>query len=505
MHDGNAIGDYRIIGELGQGGMADVYLAAVEGPAGTGFTKLAVVKKLRRHLAEDPAFVAMLMDEARITARLTHPNVVQIFEVGECDGTFFLAMEYLDGQPLHRITQRIERWSKSTQQPVPREIYYAVVSDVLAGLHHAHTLADYDGTPWNVVHRDVTPHNVFVTYDGAIKVVDFGIAKAVGRATETQHGVVKGKIRYMSPEQANAKTVDRRTDIFASGVILWNVATGGMLWDTRDDLAVACALYEGTYPASPRELYPEVPEAIDAICRKALAHRPEDRYASAAEMRHDLEAFLGPATAQARRQLATMMRQLFERDRVKVRAVIEAAQLGGPASSAALGLARRVTKPASPAHTSPSASPVAVSTTPRERAATPRRRGVAESAIAAAVIAICIGILMISRRPKDVEPSEHLAGPAEVQAEIETLARPLLSKTDHSTTALANAPPLASARKGAPASTGKDSSAAPHAHGSSNAAPVDAPPTRAGLDTADPWSARRAASAAPLVPPAPSD
>lgn len=352
--------------------MADVYLAAAEGPAGSGFTKLTVVKKLRDHLAEDPEFVAMLMDEARLTARLTHPNVVQLFEVGEVEGQYFLAMEYLEGQPLHRVERRMERNARHTHAKVPRDVYYAAISDVLAGLHYAHELADYDGTPLAVVHRDVTPHNVFVTYDGAVKVVDFGIAKAAGRSTETQHGIVKGKVRYMSPEQAAGGRIDRRTDIFAAGVMLWNLATGAKLWADRNDVDVARALYTGDYPASPRALHPDVPAEIDAICRKALAPRREDRYGTAAEMRADLEAFLGHGSADARKKTATLMKELFVAEREKVRGVLDASGLTSGTSidelAAAIGM---VTRPRAATLDPGSVSPMSVAPRPA-RAAAPR-------------------------------------------------------------------------------------------------------------------------------------
>ena len=322
----STLGSYRFIAELGHGGMADVYLAAVEGPAGSGFTKLAVVKLLRTGHAEDPDFVAMLMDEARVTARLAHPNVVQLFEVGHVDNQYFLAMEFLEGQPLHRVARRIQRTNDAGAN-IPRHVLYAVVSDVLAGLHHAHELADYDGTPLHVVHRDVTPHNVFVTYDGVVKVVDFGIAKASGRLTETQHGVVKGKIRYMSPEQAACRDVDRRTDVFAAGVMLWNLATGTKFWGEHTDAEVARALFKGTYASSPRDLCPDVPVEIDAICRRALSFRREDRYETAAAMRADLEAFLGDRSAEARKALAGAMKEVFQGERAKLRKVLESSSL----------------------------------------------------------------------------------------------------------------------------------------------------------------------------------
>ena len=326
-----SLGAYRLIAELGHGGMADVYLAAVEGPAGSGFAKLAVIKKLRENLAEEPEFVAMLMDEARITARLAHPNVVQLFEMGEEDGQLFLAIEFLDGQPFHRVQRRFRR----RDGDVAPEVFYTVLTDVLAGLHHAHELTDYDGSSLDVVHRDVTPHNIFVTYDGAVKVVDFGIAKAMGRRTETQQGVVKGKIRYMAPEQATGGEVDRRADLFAVGVMLWNAATGSKLWGDLDDAGVVRGLVRGEFPASPRSLFPDVPQAIDAICRRALACRPEDRYVTAAEMRRDLERFLGPSIADGRKTLEASMKTAFVRERAKTRAVLETAHLTSVASAGA--------------------------------------------------------------------------------------------------------------------------------------------------------------------------
>ena len=317
-----------MLAELGHGGMADVFLAAVEGPAGSGFTKLAVVKQLRSHLAEDPEFIQMLMDEARITARLSHPNVVQLFEMGQVDDHYFLAMEYLQGQPLDRLERRTAR----VRPDLRRELFYAVVSDMLAGLHHAHELTDYDGTPLDIVHRDVTPHNVFVTYDGVIKVVDFGIAKAAGRATETRQGLVKGKFRYMSPEQVRGKDVDRRTDVFAAGVILWQAATGTRLWADYDDLAVQLRLAQGQYDASPRDLCPDVPPEIDAICRKALAFDRGARYSTAHDMRAEIEAYLQTRPGDLRKELASAAKEMFAKERLQVKSILEGAGLSRAAS-----------------------------------------------------------------------------------------------------------------------------------------------------------------------------
>ncbi len=343
------LGKYRIIAELGQGGMANVFLAIVEGPLGSGFAKLSVVKRLRSNLADDPEFVAMLVDEARITARLNHPNVVQMLEVGVESDEYFLAMEYLDGQPLHRIERRAARVGRD----LTRDMHIAVLCDTLAGLHHAHELNDYDGKPLNVVHRDVNPQNLFVTYDGQVKVVDFGIAKAAGRACETRHGIVKGKVRYMSPEQAMGQPVDRKADIFAVGVLVWQVATGKKLWGELDELAIVQALIAGDYPASPASVVPDVPESIDRICRKALAANPDERYATADEMRVDLEAVLGDRSMSTRRELGRLTAELFDKERGQLRAVVEQA-------TRAANVVPSIPKLMSRVSTRPSASPTSL-------------------------------------------------------------------------------------------------------------------------------------------------
>ncbi len=327
-------GKYRLIAELGHGGMADVFLAVIAGPVGSGFTKLTVVKRLRQNLAEEQEFVEMLVDEARISARLNHPNVVQTNEVGSVGNQYFLAMEYLDGQPLHRIQHRaMQKLARAQQEggaaegddPFPRDCHYLVIADTLAGLHHAHELADYDGTPLGIVHRDVTPHNVFVTYEGQTKVVDFGIAKAAGRASETRQGVVKGKVRYMAPEQAVGQPVDRRADLFSVGIMLWEAATGKRFWKDMDDLTIVQALVSGSKSTSPREVDPSVPEVIDRICQKSLAFNRDDRYATAEDFRIDLEEYLSSvgALTSARRRLAACVSELFKDKRVEIKRVIE--------------------------------------------------------------------------------------------------------------------------------------------------------------------------------------
>ena len=213
----SGFGRYHVFASLGRGGMADVFLAVARGPM--GFNKLAVIKRLRPTLVREPGFRDMFLDEARLAARLNHPNVIQSYEVGESHGSFYIAMEYLEGQPLNKIIAAAIARGEAFD-PV---FCARVIADACNGLNHAHELRDYDGTPLQIIHRDVSPHNVFVTYDGQVKLVDFGIAKAALSSTQTEVGVLKGKVAYMAPEQAMGGAIDARADLFAMGIVLWEM------------------------------------------------------------------------------------------------------------------------------------------------------------------------------------------------------------------------------------------------------------------------------------------
>jgi serine/threonine protein kinase len=309
---------YRLIAELGHGGMADVFLAVAAGPA--GFNKLVVIKQLRPSLVEDEEFLTMFLDEARLAARLNHPNVIHTYEVGQDEALPYLAMEYLDGQPLHRVLQKMGR----DKGGLPIEAHLRILCDSLVGLHYAHELADYDGTPLNVVHRDVTPQNIFITYEGAIKVVDFGIAKAMNQTVETRTGVIKGKIAYMSPEQARSEDIDRRSDIFAVGVMLWEAATGRRLWKGMSDVTVLQRLVSSVPLPSPRSVNPDVPERLERICLKALAFSPDERYVSAAELQTDLESFLDKAYGRVNgRDVGKLISERFSKEREVMHTTID--------------------------------------------------------------------------------------------------------------------------------------------------------------------------------------
>jgi ABC-type branched-subunit amino acid transport system substrate-binding protein/tRNA A-37 threonylcarbamoyl transferase component Bud32 len=294
--------------------MSEVYLALLQGGLG-GFQKLIAVKLLRRDLAEDESFRRMFLDEARLTAQLNHPNVVQTNDVGEDRGRYYIAMEYLEGQTFERA-----RRARNAGKLFPVNLQLAMLADVLAGLHYAHELVDYDGSPLAIVHRDVTPSNVFITYDGQVKLVDFGIAKVLDSLNHTQVGVMKGKVRYMAPEQIAGGSVDRRADVFSAGVMLWEILSGGAIWHGKTEPEILRRVVTGELPP----LLREAPPALQRICTRAMAHRAEDRYPTAEALRVDLEGYLAQHITPTReRGIGAAISELFRDERAQIRHVIE--------------------------------------------------------------------------------------------------------------------------------------------------------------------------------------
>jgi len=311
-------GRYRFIGEIGRGGMANVYLTATRGALG-GFQKLVVIKLLRADLAEEQEFRQMFLAEARLAARLNHPNVVQTYDVGEDDGRYYLAMEYVDGQTLENL-----RRSPEAGRFFPPRMQLQVLVHVLAGLHYAHELADYDGKPLNVVHRDVTPSNILLGYDGRVKLVDFGVAKALDSGTQTRAGVVKGKTGYMAPESfTDSGHVDRRADIYSVGVLLWETLVGRRMWKHLNSTDRLQRAIEGEIEPL-RPILPDLPPRLEQICLKALQLRPEDRYATAAELQADLEGWLERHPPRlTEREIGATLSEVFAEERQRITAVIE--------------------------------------------------------------------------------------------------------------------------------------------------------------------------------------
>ncbi|MBX3276187.1 MAG: serine/threonine protein kinase [Sandaracinaceae bacterium] len=299
------LGRYELIYEIGHGGMANVFLARARGPA--GFQRWFAIKRVHDQLAKNRDFVNMFLDEARIAAAIQHPNVAQVFDLGEVDGRYFLAMEYLHGEPL---TSLATRFSVAVGRMPPGLAAY-LVARAADGLHHAHEATDASGQPMNLVHRDVSPHNVFITYDGQVKLTDFGVAKAAGRITHTETGVVKGKLAYASPEQVKGAPLDRRSDLFALGVILWEISTGRRLFRGSTDAETLHRIYSG-YRLSPSALVPGFPPELERIIDRALANDPDARYPTAQELARDLDRFLATSSAPAgSADLARAMREHF--------------------------------------------------------------------------------------------------------------------------------------------------------------------------------------------------
>ena len=280
------LGKYELIKRIATGGMAEIYLARVSGLP--GFEKIVVLKRILPQLASNQEFVQMFLDEARVAATLHHPNIVQMYDIGAVDGNYFISMEYLHGEDLRAIARAMRA---KGQDRVPLEHALGIVVGIAAGLHYAHEKVGFDGKPLHIVHRDVTPQNIFVTYDGGVKLVDFGIAKASNRASETRYGSLKGKIPYMSPEQCRSEPLDRRSDIFSLGILLYELTTSMRLYRGQSEFEVLKQIVEGEIK-KPSEVRQGYPAPLEAILMKALAKRREDRYQTARELQADLEAYI---------------------------------------------------------------------------------------------------------------------------------------------------------------------------------------------------------------------
>jgi eukaryotic-like serine/threonine-protein kinase len=304
MEDGvRRLGRFQIIGRLATGGMAEVYLAlSGELP---GFRTLLVVKRILPHLAQNRQFIRMFLDEARLAALLDHPNVVRIIEVGHDGEEYFLAMELVQGKPLSAVLRKAAR---EKRPPTPALAAY-IMAQAASGLGYAHALTDGEGRPLGVVHRDVSPQNVLLSFEGAVKLIDFGVARAFGRVAHTSPGGLKGKIEYMSPEQASAEDVDHRADVFALGIVLWEVLTGRRLYRRETELATMRAILDDPIPR-PSEVA-DVPLALEAVVMRALRKKRDGRFSSAHEMAQALERYAFSQDGFSPVQLATYMKGLF--------------------------------------------------------------------------------------------------------------------------------------------------------------------------------------------------
>ena len=275
------VGRYALHGEIASGGMATVHYGRLIGSL--GFSRTVAIKRLHVHLAKDPEFVSMLLDEARIAARIQHPNVVPTLDVVTTDDEIFLVMEYVQGESLARLL----RAASALGQPIPTEVIVTVLVSVLHGLHAAHEAKNERGEPLGVVHRDVSPHNVMVGVDGVARVLDFGVAKATGRLQTTRQGQLKGKLAYMAPEQIHGTTT-RATDIFAASIVLWEALARRRLFDGENEAAVLAKVISAPI-VPPSAIVGALPEGLDAIVMRGLERDPGARFATAREMARALE------------------------------------------------------------------------------------------------------------------------------------------------------------------------------------------------------------------------
>jgi serine/threonine-protein kinase len=316
--EADRFGKYSLVARLATGGMAEIFLARLSGAA--GFEKLVCIKRILPHLARDKQFVAMFLDEARIASRISHPNVCQVFELGEIEGSYYLAMEYLEGVPLGCF----RRTDRGGDMPDPR-LVAGIAVQACEGLHHAHQLKNPDGSVMEVVHRDISPQNLFVTVDGIVKVLDFGIAKIQDATVRTSTGAVKGTYAYMAPEQLRGERVDRRTDVFAMGIVMWETLTRCHLFKRETDFLTFQAITN-----EPIEdvcvLRPDVPPALSAVIMTALSRDREARFPTARMLGEAIASAVPPFAGSA---ISEAIARAFPTELGEQLALIRVAREGG--------------------------------------------------------------------------------------------------------------------------------------------------------------------------------
>ncbi|HEY0880193.1 MAG TPA: serine/threonine-protein kinase [Archangium sp.] len=310
-------GKYTLIDRIAVGGMAEIFLARQAGLE--GFEKTIVIKRIRPHLSKQANFVKMFLNEAKLAAQLNHPNIVQIYDLGKIGESYFIAMEYIFGRDMRRIIPKAD----ALGIPFPMVYALKIASSVCEGLYYAHARTDLYGNALNIVHRDVTPENIFVSFDGTVKVLDFGIAKAANQIEQARAGEIKGKLSYMSPEQCMGKPLDNRSDIFSLGVVLYEWLTGFKLFTGDSEVAILKSITEGKIYA-PSYFKADIPEGVEAILMKALEKDREKRYQTAWEMQYDLDQFLSQYEfTPSNIHLSNFLKQLFndeleeEKDRLQ--------------------------------------------------------------------------------------------------------------------------------------------------------------------------------------------
>ncbi len=304
----DAYGPYRLIDRVAVGGMAEVFKAKRSGVE--GFEKVVAVKRILPHLSDNQEFVDMFVDEAKMVAGLAHPNIVQIFDLGRIEKTYYIAMEYVHGRDLRTILKR----AKEKGLRMPLDLSLHIVQEVCSALEYAHRKKDDKGRPMQIVHRDVSPQNILISFEGDVKLADFGIAKAATKASNTDRGALRGKLLYMSPEQAWGKPIDRRSDIFSLGIVLYEMITDEKPFQGGStELSILEAVRQGQI-APPRGLNPRIPEPLENVVMKAVARDADERYQDAGEMHRGLEWVLRERQPPAAGELARLLQVLFDRE-----------------------------------------------------------------------------------------------------------------------------------------------------------------------------------------------
>ncbi len=333
IRPGQTIGRYEFLVPIARGGMAAVWAARLKGSR--GFSKTVAIKTMLPSLSDDPLFEQMFLDEAQIAAQIRHPNVVEIMDLGEEQDVLYIVMEYIDGESVATILRAANKRDKVP--PLPIAVHLAI--DACNGMHAAHELRNVDGNNVGLVHRDISPQNILVTHDGMVKLVDFGVAKAAGRtSSDTTAGQIKGKAPYMAPEQAMGMSVDRRTDIFAMGIVLYQITTGKHPFRGENDVATLHNILHRTVP-SPRFVDPKFPRPLEFAIMKSLAREPEKRFQTAADMATALDRVFPPVvrragTADVARFVKELLGDVGDRRREALREAIRAADLRAASPSA---------------------------------------------------------------------------------------------------------------------------------------------------------------------------
>ncbi|MBX3264625.1 MAG: serine/threonine protein kinase, partial [Labilithrix sp.] len=316
--EGERLDRFELVAELASGGMATVYLARLSGVA--GFQRLVAIKRLHPHLAKEPDFIEMFLDEARLAARIHHPNVVPIQEVGESGSGYYLVMDYVEGDTFARLLAR----AAQTKTRIPWGVTIRVLLDTLAGLHAAHELTDDLGAPLAIVHRDVSPQNILVGSDGIARITDFGVARAASRLSTTRSGQLKGKLAYMAPEQARGGEIDRRADLFSCGIVLWEALALKRLFKGDGEAATLNrVLYDPIAPPSSQRS--DVPAALEAVCMRALERDVDKRFATAEEFADELERVARSLSCVGSvRDVAACLEEVFGSDLTQQRDAVRA-------------------------------------------------------------------------------------------------------------------------------------------------------------------------------------